>query len=448
MPSGLIWGITLFYFTASITYGISKVWLHTEKQKQQLSLEKTEAELNLLRAQLHPHFLFNVLNNLLAMIDQKASPELAHSLNKLSGLLRYVVNDTAQDKVPINKEIKFIKDFAELQSLGYEEGEIKFDLSINGPYGLQLIEPGIFVPFIENAFKYGVEPEKESTIKVTFDVTNERKIRFKITNPIHLNMQHMESSNTGIRSTQERLQLVYPDRHSLTIDQDELFSVQLEITTEAINLIKGYLDHFNSIELVGTFRNGIKALEFLNKEKVDLIFLDINMPHLSGLSLSRMTDAEVLIIFTTAYSEYAVESYEVEAFDYLLKPISFTRFSKTMSKIIALKAIDDIPRNEFLMIKSGANMHRVKADEIYYLKKEGNYIAYNLLGREIISRQSISQALSLLPDQFIQTQKSYIVNTDKIEYFNKEEVSILRQSIPIGMSYKAEVISKIGMKDH
>jgi len=232
MPSGLIWGITLFYFTASITYGISKVWLHTEKQKQQLSLEKTEAELNLLRAQLHPHFLFNVLNNLLAMIDQKASPELAHSLNKLSGLLRYVVNDTAQDKVPINKEIKFIKDFAELQSLGYEEGEIKFDLSINGPYGLQLIEPGIFVPFIENAFKYGVEPEKESTIKVTFDVANERKIRFKITNPIHLNMQHMESSNTGIRSTQERLQLVYPDRHSLTIDQDELFSVQLEITTD------------------------------------------------------------------------------------------------------------------------------------------------------------------------------------------------------------------------
>ncbi len=127
---------------------------------------------------------------------------------------------------------------------------------------------------------------------------------------------------------------------------------------KAIELLKSYLKHFSSIELVGTFRNGLKAFEFMNQEAVDLIFLDINMPHLSGISLSKMIDTKTKIIFTTAYSEYAVESYEVEAIDYLLKPISLERFTKTMSKVLSTTPDTSERKSNTLMIKSGTKIFR------------------------------------------------------------------------------------------
>ena len=104
---------------------------------------------------------------------------------------------------------------------------------------------------------------------------------------------------------------------------------------KAIELLVSYLKHFSNFKLEATFRNGLKALEFLNTNTVDVVFLDINMPHLSGLSLSKMIAPTIDIVFTTAYSEHALESYDVNAIDYLLKPISLERFSKTMAKLIA-----------------------------------------------------------------------------------------------------------------
>ena len=103
---------------------------------------------------------------------------------------------------------------------------------------------------------------------------------------------------------------------------------------KAIDLLKGYLAHFSSIELIASFRNGLKALEYCGKNRVDLVFLDINMPQLTGLSLSRMLPRETKVIFTTAHAEFAVDSYDVEAADYLLKPISLERFAKAIGKIM------------------------------------------------------------------------------------------------------------------
>ena len=102
----------------------------------------------------------------------------------------------------------------------------------------------------------------------------------------------------------------------------------------AIDLLKGYLRHFNQIEVAATFRNGLKAFEYLSSHPVDVMFLDINMPHISGISLSKMLPNHIKVIFTTAYSEYAVESYEIQAVDYLVKPISLERFTKTISRIL------------------------------------------------------------------------------------------------------------------
>jgi LytS/YehU family sensor histidine kinase len=231
LPLTLSTGTIVFYYAISTTYGIGKLWQYSENMRQRLDIEKKQAELSLLRSQLHPHFLFNTLNNLLAMVNQQQNPQLANALDRLSGLLRYVVYETAKGKVSVKKEIAFIRDFSELQRLRFEPDEVCFNLEIKGNYDDQLIEPGIFIPFIENAFKYGTEPEKESTIDMQFDLSEPSKIGFKLTNPVHPGMHKNSGNGSGIPSSKERLKLVYPRNYSLEIIKNDTFTVELEILT-------------------------------------------------------------------------------------------------------------------------------------------------------------------------------------------------------------------------
>ncbi|WP_428666101.1 LytR/AlgR family response regulator transcription factor [Runella sp.] len=210
---------------------------------------------------------------------------------------------------------------------------------------------------------------------------------------------------------------------------------------KAIELIQSYLSHFSVIELVGTFRNGIKAFQFMSKDPVDLLFLDINMPHLSGISLSKMVNKNTKIIFTTAYPEYAVESYDVEAVDYLLKPISLERFSKTIGKLLQNRPEAPENNKSILMIKSGTKQYRTSAGDIFYLEKSGNYMEYQLANKTILARESINEALAVLPEYFIQIHKSIIINLNKIEFIDKENVSINGKLLPIGSSFR-EVLGK------
>jgi two-component system LytT family response regulator len=217
----------------------------------------------------------------------------------------------------------------------------------------------------------------------------------------------------------------------------------------AIELIASYLEHFSSFDLIATFRNGLKALEFLNTNSVDVVFLDINMPHLSGLSLSKMIHSKTDIVFTTAYSEHALESYEVNALDYLLKPISLERFSKTITKLIdkheernsTLKPDNEAASTIF--VKSGLETHQVKVDDITYLQKDGNYIYYYVAEKKIMARQSIAEALENLPENFSQIQKSYIVNFAKIDSVSSDYIVIGNNQIPIGSQFKSFVFSKL-----
>ena len=217
---------------------------------------------------------------------------------------------------------------------------------------------------------------------------------------------------------------------------------------KAIELIASYLKHFSSFELVATFRNGLKALEFLNSHTVDVVFLDINMPHLSGLSLSKMIDPKTSIVFTTAYSEHALESYDVNTTDYLLKPISLERFSKTITKLIDSQEQQDNSTNKpsdsshTLFVKSGLETHQLQIAEINYLQKDGNYMYYFVGDKKIMARQSIGEALETLPENFIQIQKSYIVNFAKIDSVSTTHVMIGETQIPMGSQYKSIVVNK------
>lgn len=231
LPLSLLVGISLFYFTISIAYGLTRIWLQTEKQRQQLQLEKTTAEINLLRNQLQPHFLFNALNNLLSMVDQKSTPRLAQSFEQLSQLLRYVIDETRADKVRIGQEITFIKNYISLQLLRFETDEVKVDWKVEGEYQDQLVEPGLFISFVENAFKYGTEPEKKTKIELSFDLTDKQSISFHIRNSI-LKRPNSEGSGTGIEAVKRRLQLIYPNKHILDIQEEGDYCVTLKLETE------------------------------------------------------------------------------------------------------------------------------------------------------------------------------------------------------------------------
>jgi DNA-binding LytR/AlgR family response regulator len=173
------------------------------------------------------------------------------------------------------------------------------------------------------------------------------------------------------------------------------------------------------------------------------------MPHLSGLSLSKMISPKTSIVFTTAYSEHALESYEVNAIDYLLKPISLDRFSKTITKLTNNNSIVFKSNNKHsedsktIFIKSGLETHQINLDAIEYIQKDGNYINYFVNGKKIMGRQSIAEALSLLNNNFFQIQKSYIVNFTKIDSVSSDYVVIGENRIPIGSQFKSFVLSRL-----
>jgi len=211
----------------------------------------------------------------------------------------------------------------------------------------------------------------------------------------------------------------------------------------AIDLLKNHLSYFSSIELSATFRNGLKAFEFISKNPVDLIFLDINMPHISGISLSKILPEDIKVIFTTAYAEYAVESYEIQAIDYLVKPISLERFTKTISRILTINEQYNKKGKSMVHVKSGFETYRLNINEIFFLEKDGNYMNYHCKDQKIMARETIQESLQKLPNTFMQTHKSYIVNVDKIECFDKNSLKMGNKNVPISNSFRDELLKSI-----
>lgn len=232
----LWYGIFIFYTIVAIAYGLIKAWSAMEADKKNLELINNQAELNLLRSQLHPHFLFNTMNNLLSMVDQVKNPKLAKSIDKLSGLLRYVVYENKTDFVSVAKEVEFIQDFSALHLLRFEDDEIDYKLNIIGSNDSQLIEKGILVSFIENAFKHGVRPEFKTFIHIDIDITKATNFIVEIKNSIPPKIDLDRAGGYGLKSTKERLQLAYPDKHTLEIEEDQqIFKVTLIINTDEGN---------------------------------------------------------------------------------------------------------------------------------------------------------------------------------------------------------------------
>ena len=212
--------------------------------------------------------------------------------------------------------------------------------------------------------------------------------------------------------------------------------IAIDDEPKALEVIERYCQKISLISLKATFREPLKAIEFLNREKVDLIFLDINMPDLSGIQLLQTLSPRPLIIFTTAYSQYAVESYELNALDYLLKPITFERFLLAINKAAAAlssRTTTGMDEDAAVFIKSGPQTYRVKVSEILYLEKDGNYITVHLKDGNILIRENMGDIFDLIPAaDFIRVHKSYVVGIRHISMIEVHQLIVNGEKIPIG----------------
>jgi DNA-binding LytR/AlgR family response regulator len=213
----------------------------------------------------------------------------------------------------------------------------------------------------------------------------------------------------------------------------------------AQNVIENYLKNFTDIELVAKCDNALSALVWIKKQKIDLIFLDISMPFISGIDFIKTLQNPPKIILTTAHKEFAVESYELNVLDYLLKPISFERFLKAINKLeqdsskVIKPLIDDSESDVFIYVKSEKKNVKILLKEILFIESLKDYIKIHMLNRTVVTQLSISSIEQRLPESFLRIHRSFIIARDKITAYTPHDFEIGKYQIPIGRNYKAAV---------
>jgi len=211
--------------------------------------------------------------------------------------------------------------------------------------------------------------------------------------------------------------------------------------------IKDYASNLSYLSFQKSCYNAFEALDYLNKHSIDLIFLDINMPKLSGLEFLKTLSNPPKIIITTAYKEFALEGYELNIDDYLLKPFNFSRFVKSVSKVSDALSIKASPiqntetiEDTKIFIKEDKKYYQIKLKDILFLEAYGNYVKINMVDKVIVSHQTLTSFTHNLPEnQFIRVHKSFIISIDKIELIEGNRIHIQNHKIPIGKMYKLNV---------
>ena len=221
----------------------------------------------------------------------------------------------------------------------------------------------------------------------------------------------------------------------------------------AQNVIQSHLQKIQQLELVAICNNAMEAKELLNRQEVDLVFLDIQLPGMTGLHFLRTLQYPPLVVLTTAYAEYALESYEFNVIDYLLKPISFERFSKAINKITDGRLFTTVAKEkeniitDHIFIKANNKFFRVNFSEILYIQGMKDYLKIYTTEYKLITHQTMSEMEKTLPPkQFIRVHKSYIVAAAHIKSIYGNSIEMEKSTIPIGMVYKDKVMELIGRK--
>jgi len=220
----------------------------------------------------------------------------------------------------------------------------------------------------------------------------------------------------------------------------------------ALKVLTNYISNINGLEIVGQCKNAIEALNILHEKTVDVIFLDIKMPKILGTEFLKSLSHPPKVIFVTAYRDYAVEGYELDAIDYLVKPVSFERFIKAISKVNRLMGRESLTASTdkqisepFVYLKVDRDMKKVFLNEILYIESWKDYVKLFLSnGKTLLVKQSISSMETLLSDhKFLRVHRSYMVSLNKISGYNGISVQLESTDIPIGRLYKQMVMDRL-----
>jgi DNA-binding LytR/AlgR family response regulator len=221
----------------------------------------------------------------------------------------------------------------------------------------------------------------------------------------------------------------------------------------AQEVIQRHMQRIDNLELVGVYRTAPEAVNILQSGNVDLMFLDIRLPGMTGLHFLQSLLSPPLVILTTAYAEYAVESYELNVMDYLLKPISFERFSKAVQKIAdgrlftQVSKEDALPAAEHIFIRSNSKFFKVNFAEIIYIEGMKDYLKIHTPAYTLITHQTMNDIEKQLPvRKFMRVHKSYIISFEHIKSIYGNTVELGKASIPIGISYKENIMSIVSGK--
>ncbi|MDW5288498.1 LytTR family DNA-binding domain-containing protein [Formosa sp. PL04] len=210
----------------------------------------------------------------------------------------------------------------------------------------------------------------------------------------------------------------------LIIDDEEL----------ARTLLESYVKKLDFLELEGSFESPLDAMSTIKSKTIDVIFLDIQMPDLKGTDFAKLIPGETKVIFTTAYSEYALQGFELNALDYLLKPITFERFLKAVSKLKSEPT--ETKLSEYITVKSGYDLHKIKLEDIKYIESDSEYVVFHLGSRKIMSYQTLKSLEKSLPkSMFLRVHRSYIVNSKKVTGLKGRDLILNETIIPVSDSY-------------
>lgn len=234
--------------------------------------------------------------------------------------------------------------------------------------------------------------------------------------------------------------------------------VLIDDEPKALEILRKYVERVHFLALAGAFREPVRALQYMAANPVDLVFLDINMPDMTGIQFLNALHARPLVIFTTAYSDYAVRSYDYDAVDYLLKPIEFERFMRAVTKALefhrqreqsgqsrqANGAAAQHGSGNHLVVKSGTDYHKLQIDEILYVEAAGNYAVFVTAKTSVMSLLSMKELGSLLPPgRFFRVHKSYIVNFRHVSKIERDQVMVGTKPIPIGETFRESFLKAI-----
>jgi two-component system, LytTR family, response regulator len=221
----------------------------------------------------------------------------------------------------------------------------------------------------------------------------------------------------------------------------------------ALDIIKEYCSKISYLNLMETFTSPLNSIEYLKSNKIDLIFLDIQMEQLTGIQLLNVIKSKPMVIFTTAYDSFAVMGYELDAVDYLLKPISFERFLKSTSKAYEklqpesfekTVVVNESCKHDYFFIRTDAKMQKVNMSDVHYIEGQSDYLKIVTNQDRFMTLMNFKSMEDILPaDQFIRVHKSYMVALSKIQFVERNRIKILDQYIPIGESYRIQFFKAI-----